>query len=58
MKRGSLGRKINAFQRIVFHVNEWLKGRRLTKEMKMNIEQKTNDIGYNDESCHDACFEG
>ena len=26
--------------------------------MKMNMEQKTNDIGYNDESCHDACFEG
>ena len=26
--------------------------------MKMNMEEKTNDIGYNDESCHDACFEG
>ena len=26
--------------------------------MKMSIAKETNDIGYNDESCHDACSEG
>lgn len=58
VKRGNMGKECEALYRIMFHVDGGMKSRRLTKEMKMNMEQKTNDIGCNDESCHDACFEG
>ena len=50
-------RKLDVLHRIVFYGNEQMTCRRLTKEMKMSMLQKTNDnIGYNDESCHDACL--